>query len=365
MALGGAHIFAWIFIFQYFYIATADTAAALSSTALTYALSQIILVLATPLGAYRIRHGISRGMALGTGSAAAAFVILGLAFTGAFPYIGWGIALFAILMGIYRALYWTPYEVAGTALSRRAEIALAFTPAVAGIVLASGLPLYALLFVGAALCVYAAFSCAQMREAHEGFAWKYRETFHQLFATENRPVLLRSMLDGIEGTALLLIWPLSVFLLFDWSYGVLGIVLTVTLLSTMVIRYVLARLGLTEMPTFVLAALAGSAWVMRLLVASPAGVVLVDTYFHAGKPESRGMDTQSHEQIAENRTYVDEITALKEMGMGLGRLLLSGIVAFVAASGSFGEAALGAFIIAGLAAVASILLARRNSVSIS
>ena len=92
-------------------------------------------------------------------------------------------------------------------------------------------------------------------------------------------------------------------------------------------------------------------------------MVLVDAYFHAGKPESRGMDTQSHEQIAENRTYVDEITALKEMGMGLGRLLLCGIVAFVAGSGSFGEAVLGAFIIAGLAAVASILLARRMTIS--
>ncbi|HEY4522089.1 MAG TPA: hypothetical protein VJH91_00420, partial [Candidatus Paceibacterota bacterium] len=104
--------------------------------------------------------------------------------------------------------------------------------------------------------------------------------------------------------------------------------------------------------------LAGSAWVMRLVVASPVGVVLVDTYFHAGRPEARGHDASAYEQTAENRTFVDEVTALKEMGMGIGRTILCIIVALVAWGGTFGAAAFTAFIAAAVAAILSVLIAR-------
>ncbi|HEY4522017.1 MAG TPA: hypothetical protein VJH91_00020 [Candidatus Paceibacterota bacterium] len=358
-ALGGVHVYAWIFVFQYFYVTFADTGEALASTALTYALTQVTAVLLTPYGAGRIRHGIRRGMWLGTAAAALGFAVLGLALVGSFGTVGWGITIFAVLMGVYRALYWTPYEVERNGTSSRGlDIAMAFVPTITGLLLAVGFPIHVQLFCGAALCIAALIALRDVPERYEGYVWKYRETFHELFATENRITITRMVLDGIEGTALLLVWPITIFLIFDWSYAILGIVLTITLLATYTLRAVMRRMNLGNIPTFALATLAGSAWVMRLVVASPVGVVLVDTYFLAGRPETRGHDASAYEQTAENRTFVDEVTALKEMGMGIGRTILCIIVALVAWGGTFGAAAFTAFIAAAVAAILSVLIAR-------
>ena len=365
VALAGAHVFGWIFIFQYFYVEELDTSVAIGSTVLTYALTQVIAVLLTPWSGRRVRKGIRRAMILASISAALAFAILGLAFGGILGSMSWGILFFAILMGTYRALYWIPYEVQRESVNTPTrELLLAFIPAVSGILLVSGLPVALLLYSAACLFALSIFPTRQTEEKHEGYSWGYRESFSELFAEENRAGLFASVCDGIEGAALLLIWPVAVFLILDWSYGLLGIVLTVTLLSTIVVRTILHRLNLSIMPPFVVAALAGSAWIMRLLVASPLGVVLVDTYFHAGKRRQKEIDITAHEQAAENTTYVDEYTALKEMGMGIGRILLCIVVAITASSGSFAAAVVTAFIVAGGAAIASVLLARPQRVGL-
>jgi len=361
VALSGAHIFAWIFIFQYFYVKEVDTSVAIGSTVLTYALAQVISVLLTPWSGRRVRKGIRRAMILASILAALAFVILGLAFGGTLGSMSWGILLFALLMGAYRALFWIPYELQRESNGTQGgEIMLALIPAVSGILLVSGLPAALLLYTAACLFALSVFPTRQTAEKHEGYAWGYRETFYQLISSENRKGLFISVCDGIEGAALLLVWPIAVFLILDWSYGLLGIVLTVTVLSTMVMRTILHRLNLSVMPPFVVASLAGSAWIMRLLVGSPLGVVLVDTYFHAGKNRQKDIDIAAHEQAAENTTYVDEYTALKEMGMGIGRILLCIVVAIAASSGSFAAAVVTAFIVAGCAAAVSVLVLRRE-----
>ncbi len=61
IALSAAHIFAWLFIFQYFYYISDAYVPALVSTVVSYALAQILATMLTPLTAARLRKGI-RGL---------------------------------------------------------------------------------------------------------------------------------------------------------------------------------------------------------------------------------------------------------------------------------------------------------------
>ncbi len=366
IALSSAQVFAWIFIFQFFYVRAGSVPGAVASLALTFALTHVIIALLSPLAAQRVRRGFKRLMVYGVLSLAAAFSILAAAFAGYLGDIAWGVALFALLVGVYRAIYWVPYEVAHEATPARrpvwTELLVALAPAVAGLALTvSPIAPVALLSAAAGITLLSLLPLVRMRDVHEGFAWGYRQTFHQLFAPERRRVLLESVANGVEMAALLLLWPLVVFLLLHWSYPMLGIVLTVTYIVAIALRRVFQKpLALVSMP--IRALLAASAWILRLTVGGAVGVVLVDTYFYVGsRASARGIDMSTYEHAADNNTFVDEYTALKEIGMAIGRIAICLVVAMLASAVSLTLTFIAAFLIAAAAAALSVYLAQAQS----
>lgn len=363
IALSGAHVFAWIFVFQYFYVRSGSLAGGVASTALTYALSHAIVVLLTPYAATRLRNGFKWTLVFATLSLAAAFAILSASFAGHTASVGWGVGLFAILMGIYRGLYWVPYEIAQTvypARASRSDLLIALSPALAGLFLtSSAIAPVELLGASAIVALFALVPLARMQDVVEGYSWSYRGTFHQLFADARRPLLVSSVVSGIEAAALLLLWPLAMFMLFKWSYPTLGIVLTITFIITHLARRALHR-PMMHASTGITAFSAVSAWVMRLAVGGAVGAVLVDTFFYTGSQASaRGVDMLSFEQAADNNTYIDEHTALKEIGMGIGRILLCLFVVSLSGAVSIAALFIIAFVVAALAAAASVYLSHR------
>jgi hypothetical protein len=366
IALSGVQVFAWIFIFQYFYVRSHSIAEAVSSLALTFALTHVVVILLTPWSARRLRHGFKRLMVYALLSLAAAFTVLAASFAGYLGPIGWGVGFFAVLLGMYRALYWVPYEVAREATPTRrvaySEYLVAIVPAAAGLFLTSTIyaPV-ALLAIGAAGVALSLIPLLGMADVHEGYAWRYRESFHELLSKSHRRLLLESMTSGIEMATLLLLWPLVIFLVLGWSYPMLGIVLSLTYIVALILRAVLRRpLKAATMP--IRALLAASAWIMRLAVGGAVGVVLVDTYFYVGsRATSRGVDMSAHEHSADNNTYVDEYTALKEMGMALGRIIMCLLVAVLAVSFSLPIAFTIAFICAAFAAAAAVYLSQSGA----
>lgn len=359
VALSFSHIFAWLFVFQYFYLSeNADIERAFFSVLLAYALTQVVTVLLTPWSARRMRHGVRGSMIMASIALAIAFGFLGAGIGGMLVQIGWGVLAFTIFMGVYRALYWIPYELTHVTTKSWIGYIVAALPAIAGILLAWKVPPEVLLFASTIAVMISVIPLTAIKNTHEGFSWRYIETFHTLFDRAHRTMLKQAVLEGIEATALLLIWPIAIFVLLEWSYGLLGIVLAFTMFASLTIRHIMRRFNTTEVPTAVEAALAGSAWVMRLLVATPLGVVLVDSYFHGSKPAARGMDTEVYEHAAENKSYVDEYTALKEIGMGLGRIIAVLVAAGFVVYTSFSVAVLAVFILAGLSSIYAIYLAR-------
>ena len=361
-------VFAWIFIFQYFYVRTGSIRYALAGTALSYALMQDITLLLTPASARGLRNGTRRLIVLGIIFAVVGFSTLALAFSGSLgAQIGLGVLAFAICMGMYRSLYWVSYEVDASRVApakRRyltQELFLAFVPACAGIALTLGYPAPVwVLFVAAALILFAIVPLLRVPDVHEGFSWGYIKTFRELFTSRHRTMVLASIFDGIAGAALLLFWPIAVFLIVGWSYAMLGTILTATFLVVLFShRYIrsLIRSSRFHDSVIVQAALAASSWIFRLTVASPIGVVLVDSYFYTGTPiRGTGIDPFAHDQAADRGLYVDELTALKEIGLSIGKILICLTAAYLALHISLPLTFMTIFALAALSSSISVFL---------
>ncbi len=363
-ALASAHLFAWVFIFQYFYVQTRSIPAALASVLLTYALTHTVIVLCTPFSAKRLRHGFRGSLLVATALLATSFAVLAFAFSGALGDVGIGIALFALLSALYRAFYWTPYAVSRSVAPARTrewvEVLVALMPLAAGLYLAiDSSSIAGFMYAAGALTLLACIPLFGVRDVYEGYAFTYRTSFHELFDERNRSLLRGSVLSGIEAAALFILWPITVFTLIDWSYPLLGVVMSLTLILTFLARKVLSK-PMESMPESVLPLVAISGWVMRLGVGGFVSAIIVDTYFHAiGRSSYRGLDIHTQEHVADNHTFVDEYTVLKEMGMALGRIALCLAMVFLLWFMPLAYALICAFLLAGLAAGLSVYQAQR------
>jgi len=373
-----ANVFAWIFIFEYFYILSGNVARAFAGVVILYALAQIITIVATPISAAHLRRGTKHSIIWGAIAAAGAFVLLGTILSGYFFVDGgstsflWGIAGFAVLIGAYRALYWIPYKLTRAAtkpylrMGSYFEMLIALMPLFAGLTIAS-VPFAAaqLLFGTAALIVLSAIPVLFFEDARERFSWSYVYTFKQLLKRKNYGLVLRALLDGLQGAALFLVWPLAVFLIVEWSYFTLGIVFSMTLLIILLLRgaygWILGSVGLRD-STSVHVVVSVSAWIARFAAGTPFGVIVADSYSYVTEPErDTRADPFSFEQASDRGAFLDEYTALKEIALALGRIKLCVVVfllTFIFALPVVLAIALG---VAAAASGISVLVARRGS----
>lgn len=364
LALSSAHVFVWIFAFHYFYLKNVSLTEALSATALTYALTHLLVILITPFSARALRHG-ARGMLIRASIfLSLAFAAMGAAFANVLDSMEWGILLFAVFFALYRAWYWIPYKThaeGSIRLSTALEVTLALTPAFVGIGLAafSYAPII-LLAAASLIALIAAIPAHRMHDTHEGYSLGYRATFHELFATNNRRMLLGALCTGFEGAALLFMWPIVVFTLVGWSYAMFGIVLSLTFILTMVIRMLFLHFAWGVRSPYVQSVLTIATWIIRGTIAAPLSIVLVDTSYHTGASMGRSIDARSFEQAADSHTFIDEYTALKEIGLSLGRILFALLIVHLAGVASFPIIVLSMLGLAAVCGVISILFSHRS-----
>ncbi|MFZ2556046.1 MAG: hypothetical protein WAZ27_05195 [Minisyncoccia bacterium] len=377
VALGAGTVFAWVLLFQALFFVSGSRETSVTLVALLYALSQGIAFILTPLTGAALRRGVRRALVCGTLTAGFAFACMSLIYAPGFVSNGFAfdmIAGFVILMGLHRALYWIPYATEQNMLATHphsgslgffGETILSLMPLLGGIIIETqGGP--GILFALVSLFILASlFPISRIPESYEGFEWGYGETLMQLFAPGNRSFLTLSLLDGVQGVTLLLIWPLAAFIILGQSFLALGVVLSATFLISSLGRTLVRRILRAlkaDRSTSILAIIAFSSWMFRLAAASPIQVILADVYYHAGVPARRfSIDTPIFEQSADGGHYIDEYTALKEMGMALGRIAASIILAVVCMRFGGVSAFVFAILCAGLAAAASVIISRRLS----
>lgn len=363
-AFAGANVFSWVFVFQYFYLVEPSLAQGLARTALLYTLSQTVTCLVTPYAARLLGFGVRRVFVWAIILAAASFIILGATFEGFWApgYASTAIALFAIGLGLYRAFYWIPYEIEVQATGKKSgslflEFVIALAPLLGGLcIVITVLGPLALLYATGILMLISIIPIIYLRDVHELFSWKYRDTFGHLLDPANRALVAHSFFEGISGAALLLFWPLAIFVITGWSYGILGVILTLTFLIAIftrsLVRKSLRKTGL-HTSNLLKIVFAVTPWLFRMLVGTPLGAIFVDSYFYTTTPRRIGLDPLTFEQAADAGSYVDEYTALKEMALALGRIALSIVGTVAALTLSLPAAFMLVFICAALASAAT------------
>lgn len=369
------NVFGWIFIFEYFLFISGAVSRALVGTLLAYGLAQLITIFATPLAAANLRRGVRPLLMWAVVALGSSFVLLGATLTGFFHDPMWGIALFAILIGLYRALYFAPYELSRAEADKAVlrgrmywEVLLALFPAFVGatFIMEPYAPVR-IVYGAAALVGISLLFLPLLPETRERFSYSFLETYRELFTSRNRRLFWLSFLEGVQGAALFLIWPLAIFLILGFSYTILGIVLSITLLCVLLGRALIRRyipsLPNLSMPMHVILAVSG--WIGRLAAGNPIAIVVADAYAYTTRHDrGTAIDPFTFEQAADNASFIDEYTVLKEIAMGLGRIALVAITGMFFISLPLVAGFAAALLFAGGAAGASIVIARHKHTSL-
>ncbi len=366
------NVFAWIFAFFLFEQLTRSEGVALICVALIYAFVQIATLVVTPFSAAHLRGGSRRALIWGAIIAASAYVWLGTTLEGSASDLASGVTIFAILLGIYRAFYWVPYELLETVNSRKAprmhamyDVLIALSPLAAGasVGLIMDAPLRIFGGAAAAICI-SILPAFFLHDTYEDYSWGYGETFRRLFARRHRKIVLPAFYDGMQGAVLFLVWPLAIFLIINQSFSMFGLIFTISLLGILTLRGVydtFLKKAKFEASSPVQATIAVAGWVMRFIAGLPASIVVADIFSYSTLPPRGGTtDPFAFEQIADQGAYIDEYTALKEMALALGRLALACIVIVVALLFSSLYAFAASLVVAAIAASLSITLARTS-----
>ncbi len=274
--------FLWIFIFGYFASEGALIGDALAHTLFLYALSEIITMIATPITLRYIAGSMLRGVVFGTALLGLTYAYIGALALGLFPH---GIAMIGVLFGLYRAFYRVPYTLERAAASDWrphpvAEFVLALMPLAAGLALSMGLPFFSLVFLSSILALMALGPAALVPTVEDRFSWSYRETFMRFLHESNAGIVFNSMMEGAKGVTLVVLWPLALFLLGVPTPALLGALVSATLLLTLLSR-------------------------------TRTGMIIIEHRMDGG-------------------SFIDEYTALKEMGASLGRAIICCAIAAIA-----------------------------------
>ncbi len=285
-------------------------------------------------------------------------------------------AWFVALTVLYRVLYWVPYHVdfslllhkdkshAGRSmalLSNIASLVLLVVPVIGGLIIDSvG---FQSVFAGAiVVMLIALMPLFFTHTAYERYSWGFMDTFENLFAKRNRRLLLAHAAAGAEGAVIAVFWPLYLFSVVDGNYTALGTITAATMLVVMLLRSftgkLFDKLGPKKMLTASIAFVT-TGWIAKIFVATPFQAFSIHTYHDVGrKINTTIFDTTTYEQAADNGRFVDEYTALKEIAMHIGRVVMFLVVG---ASLVFFDMRI-AFALAAICALAMILLSERIKV---
>ena len=345
LAIG--NVFAWILVFDYLlYFTRGSVPDAFVLALFYYAIAQLVIFLTVPLAAQYLRSGARRALGISTLVMALAFAWLSASFAGFLGHsltgIAWGSLLFVLFSGLYRSLYFVPYRVSAGVLSGWKpymhilfELYLTIMPIVGGLLISSFVAGPSIMLASVAfLMLLSLIPLLHVPETYESFDWSYGQTLKRFLDARNHSLVMASIFDGMQGAALLFIWPLAAFAIVGWSYMLLGVVLSISLMLAFFIKSFIRAMRVTHIhrsPSILTAVSVGS-WLLRLFTFTPGGIVLADTLYHAGTPKKIfGLDPAILEQTADDAHYIDEYTALKEMGLAIGKItvcLAAGILAF-------------------------------------
>ncbi|TAL50870.1 hypothetical protein EPN81_01495 [Patescibacteria group bacterium] len=158
------------------------------------------------------------------------------------------------------------------------------------------------------------------------YEFGFWESFTKLFSKHFRPMSLSMMAYGAENIVGIVVWPIFLYAIFKGQYLEIGAFAAIVVVIGLVLELLVGR----ETDKFSAGKLLkygtgiyALGWVWKGLVETVVGVFAASTFHNVGAILLRTpMDTLMYEQAADSGHYIDEYTVLREIALGMGRVLM-------------------------------------------
>lgn len=164
-------------------------------------------------------------------------------------------------------------------------------------------------------------------EKKEKYTYTYFESFKKVFAKDNRRLLFSYAADGAQSIVGLVFWPLFIWLILDQSYTAAGIVSSLVILSSIILRLIIGdytdrinKKKLLKIGTWLYA----FGWLFKVFVVTGFQIFIVSTYHDFANIVMRTpYDALMYEKAAAAGHLVDEYSVIREIALNIGRLVIS------------------------------------------
>jgi len=247
-----------------------------------------------------------------------------------------GLAILSIV--IYRLVYWVPYHTEFATFTEKhyrgrelsmvqavvSLLGIALPAVSAFVIIKFGFGwLFMMVLI---LHLLSTIPLFKIPSKYEQYEYDYWQTWKELFSKKNRGLLLAYFSDGFQSSAGYVIWPIFIFLLLDGEYMSVGIISTLIILVTVVLRLIMGDMADHKNKKHLLkygSWIHAIGWFVRVFVESGFQIFAIGVYHGFSEIIMRApFDTLMYERAADREHYIDEYTALREMAIRLGRISL-------------------------------------------
>jgi MFS family permease len=248
------------------------------------------------------------------------------------------IPLSIVMITLWRMTYWLPYHIKFTELTKKknrgkqisillvaSSILGALAPLCAGVMIErSGFDL--VFSIAMFLMLISMIPYFKLKRTHEPYSWSYSQTWRQLFLKKNQAMILPLVADGAENVVGVIVWPIFIFTILEGNYLEVGAISTLIIGATIVIQLLTGSLVDTSAKKSVLrfgSMLYSLGWVIKIFVATAFHIFVAGIYHNIMKIFMRtSFDTLVYEIAADQGHFVDEFSTLREIAIGIGRILM-------------------------------------------
>jgi len=158
------------------------------------------------------------------------------------------------------------------------------------------------------------------------YEFGFWESFKRLFSRRFRPMSLSMMAFGAENIVGVVVWPIFLYSIFNGQYLEIGAFAAIIVVIGLILELFVGRETDRFSPARLIkygTGIYAMGWVFKGLVESVVGVFAASTFHNVGAILLRTpMDTLMYEQAADSGHYIDEYTVLREIALGIGRVLM-------------------------------------------
>ena len=160
----------------------------------------------------------------------------------------------------------------------------------------------------------------------EKYSWKYWQTIKNFLAKKNRGLVLSNIANGAENAVSIIIWPIFIWQILNGDFLAVGVLSSIIVLVSVILQLTVGKYTDRFNKRKLIhwgSTLYASGWMLKVFVLSSFHIFIAGAYHGFTQIlKDTPFDALNYELLADQGHYVDEYTALKEMAVQLGKVLM-------------------------------------------